>query len=84
MTITQPLRRAIVVQEGKTRWVVKMQTVVMGVAPIGPRLARGQAMPEIPKVASTRMEAQQLADRWQSWLDQIPAPRSSKRRKRQI
>ena len=84
MTTTQPLRTAVVVRESENRWLVKMQTIAMGVMPIGPRLSRGGGLPDIPREATSRMEAQALAERWQSWLDQLPVPRSSKRRKRRI
>ena len=84
MTTTQPLRKAVVIKESENKWLVKMETIVMGIAPIGLRLSRGGGLPDIPRVATSRMEAQEYADRWQAWFDQLPEPRSSKRRKRRI
>ena len=40
-----------------------------GDSPIGPRLSRQDSYPDLPTKASTYSSADQLRQRWQSWLD---------------
>jgi hypothetical protein len=64
-------REAIAVEESGG-WKIKLKTVVLGIVPIGPRLARGTGLPDIPKEAGSRLEAMQLAQRWNAWLQSFP------------
>lgn len=78
------LRREAVAVKDDSGWVIKLQTAVMGIVPIGPRLARGTTLPDIPKTAETSMEAQQLVERWNHWFSQFPNQLIRPKRKKRI
>ena len=69
---------ATVVRDGDG-WEVRVFNRITGDGPIGPRLGRGDGMPDIPVRAETRTEADQHRDRWQQFLDKRPI-RKRKRR----
>ena len=68
----------ILVKKGSA-WECRYFNRVLGCQPIGPRLARKDPYPEIPLVAPTKMEGNELVTRWQSWLDARPVPKNRKR-----
>ena len=76
------LKREAVIVEGASGWQIKLNTTVMGIVPIGPRIARGTDLPDIPKTAETRLEAMALMERWNSWLQSFPNQKVRKRKKR--
>lgn len=76
------LKREAVVVKGADGWQIKLKTTVMGIVPIGPRLARGTGLPDIPRKAETRLEAMQLAERWNAWLQSFPSQKVRKRKRR--
>ena len=43
------------------------------------QVSQKDPMPELPTVASTRMEAMDLADQWQAWLEDRPQRKVRKR-----
>ena len=54
---------------------------LLGCSPIGPRLARGEGLPELPVSASTFALANDLRERWQVWLDKTQIVSKRKGRK---
>ena len=69
----------IIVVRKNTQWELLHWNRTLGHSKIGPRLARKDPMPELPTVASTRMEAMDLADQWQAWLEDRPQRKVRKR-----
>lgn len=70
----------ILVKKG-TAWECRYFNRVLGCSVIGPRLARKDPYPDIPLVAPTKMEGNELVTRWQAWLDARPQTSSKKGKK---
>ncbi|MDC0157300.1 hypothetical protein OAK38_06040 [Verrucomicrobia bacterium] len=76
-------RHAVPVKGTDGGWVIRLHTRVLGNVPIGPRLARGSGFPSMPTKAETRMEAEDLAARWNVWLmENKPSPKKRRKRRR--
>jgi hypothetical protein len=67
----------ILVKKG-TAWECRYFNRLLGCQAIGPRLARKDPYPDIPLVAHTKMEGNELVTRWQAWLDARPERSSRK------
>lgn len=61
----------ILVKKG-TAWECRYFNRLLGCQAIGPRLARKDPYPDIPLVAPSKMEGNELVTRWQAWLDARP------------
>lgn len=73
-------REAVVIKDNKG-WVIKVKGI-MGIMPLGPRLGRRDGLPNIPRRAQTRMEAEAAAQRWNHWLAENQTVSKRKGRKR--
>jgi len=62
----------IIVVKKEQQWELLHWNRMLGHSKIGPRLARKDPLPNLPTSASTRMEAMDLADQWQAWLEDRP------------
>ena len=71
-------RTAIIVKCGSL-WEIRFWNRVTGDGPIGPRLTRGDELPDIPARAAERDEAEAHRVKWQEWLDNQPARKFKKR-----
>ena len=78
LAATELDRTAIIVKCGDI-WEVRFWNRVTGDGPIGPRLTRGDNLPDIPARSAERDEAEAHRERWQEWLDNQPARKFKKR-----
>ena len=79
---TQLDESVIIVRKGD-QFELRYWNRVMGDNPIGPRLERSEPMPTFPVTMETRMEAEELAGRWNVWLmENKPSPKKRRKRRR--
>ena len=75
---TQMDQCAIVVPKNG-KWEILHWNRIMGHSQMGPRLTRNAPLPDLPTIADTRVEAEELARMWQAWLDDRPIRKTNKR-----
>lgn len=78
LSTTEMDETIILVKKGSA-WECRYFNRALGCQPIGPRLTRKDPYPDIPLVAPTKMEGNELVTRWQSWLDSRPKKTAKKK-----
>ena len=78
--MTLELEEDIILVKVGSKWVCRYWNVVMGEQPIGLRLARGDNFPTLATRAKTKMEGEELSQRWKMWLMARPKRKMPKKK----
>lgn len=78
--MTLDLEETIILVQQGTRYKVRYWNAVMGEQPVGPRLARGDTFPTLATSAKTKMEGEELCQRWKMWLMARPKRKMPRRK----
>lgn len=72
-------KREFVPNRADLGWKVVFSSEIMGIQPVGPRLAKG-SLPNLGLAADTEAECLLLCEEWNEWYRQEWRPQSKKRR----